>query len=400
MRCLKRQSQTIRWLNGLLGCVVLMIGVGLLVSCEQTKPPVEATVATIAIKAETVPETVAYHRFNLEEIILIVTYSDGTERELSLQTSMFSADDLARLNGPGAHTLTVNYASLETVFDIVLDIPIPELVQVGEAGVTYTVPTGFNSTPRPVEGGFYMAKTETTYALWYAVRIWAEAEGYHFQNLGQEGSRGAIGQAPSHALFHPVTKVSWFDTIVWLNALSEHQGLEPVYRDLAGHILRDSRNSQIAILEQVVRTNHPGYRLPSPYEWDMAARWKNDTTSTYGSELVGERYWTPRNYASGALTSVDDIGATRAVAWFRGASGGDMTRPVGLLGPNHLGLYDMSGNVWEWTDFRNSFGDSQALGASYYEAASSVMVAMPFSTAPTSTWSIIGFRIVRGPDVE
>lgn len=375
-----------------MSCFVFFSLMGLFAGCEKTEPPVE--IQHVVIDETTVPVAVPYHRFNLQDIRLVIIYSDGTRDKVPIEASMMSAADYDRLQTPGLHTVTVNYESFEITLEISLDIPLPEFVQVGEVGETYIVPTGFSSQPNPVEGGYYMAKTQTTYALWYYVRVWALEAGYHFQHPGQEGSKGERGQAPSSAGFHPVTTVSWFDTIVWLNALSEYYGLEPVYRDLEGDVLRDSRHSQNAVLEQAVHTDHGGFRLPTPHEWDMAARWKNDTTSTHGSVLVGERYWTPGNYASGALTSADDMGATRVVAWFRGAPGGDSTRPVGLLGRNHLGLYDMSGNVWEWTNLINSVGWTQARGGSYFEQASSVTVSMPFSTAPDDPWSIIGFRIV------
>ena len=54
----------------------------------------------------------------------------------------------------------------------------PEMVQVGEVGKHYTMPTGLGDTGiEIVTGGYFMASTETTYKLWFSVRIWAEANG-------------------------------------------------------------------------------------------------------------------------------------------------------------------------------------------------------------------------------
>jgi formylglycine-generating enzyme required for sulfatase activity len=283
-------------------------------------------------------------------------------------------------------------------------LPTVEMVQVGETETTYTIPTGIDDNGTDtVKGGYLMATTETTYELWHQVRIWAEANGYHFQNLGIEGNDGTAGAEPTEAKLEPVTTVSWRDVVVWSNAISEMFGYKTVYRTASDEIIRDSRDANGSVIDLAIQTSNNGFRLPTSMEWEMAARWKNDTSSINGSILVGGRYWTPGRYASGASTSYLLSDATRAVAWYSGASGGNFTRPVGQLLPNHLGIYDMSGNVGEWTYTTSGLGKVVRggiffLGDLYLQVGYIIndnpAVGTPY---PDTNGEGGGFRLVRSP---
>jgi sulfatase modifying factor 1 len=203
-------------------------------------------------------------------------------------------------------------------------------------------------SPTPVvtlTKGYWTAETEVTYELWHEVYTWAASNGYTFASSprGREGHDGTIGAAPTPGNTEPVTTINWRDAMVWCNALSEKQGLTPVYYTDSSQstVIRivndtdaiDPANGDIA--NDCVKWAADGYRLPTEAEWEYASRYRD------GSD------WTPGDYASGATADYEDADATGLVAWY-GANSVSSTHPVGQKNANARGVNDMSGNVLEW----------------------------------------------------
>jgi len=130
--------------------------------------------------------------------------------------------------------------------------------------------------------------------------------------ITQEQYQVVMGVNPSKYIGFlnlPVESVSWEDAVTFCNKLSEMRGVQPCYNPVTWEC-DFSKN---------------GFRLPTEAEWEYACRG--------GSELE----W-------GAIPGE---GSLAQIAWFR-ANSYHMASPVRSLAPNHAGLYDMQGNVWEW----------------------------------------------------
>ncbi len=260
-------------------------------------------------------------------------------------------------------TSTVNYTRTAEVIatqTAVAELSYTEMVSVS-GGAFVQEDTSGNSFSHTISA-YKIGKYEVTYELWYEVYQWALLNDYFFQNTGREGNYASVdGSAPGAAKYEPVTLISWRDIIVWCNAYSEMTGLTPVYYTDAvfESVLKDSRDGSYAagintapgsFDNPYINENADGYRLPSEGEWQYAARYIDGSS------------WQPVSYASGAAADYFDNTETAKAAWYDYNSL-MTTHDTGLKAPNALGLYDMSGNVYEFC--RDWYGDYPGASSDY-----------------------------------
>jgi formylglycine-generating enzyme required for sulfatase activity len=181
----------------------------------------------------------------------------------------------------------------------------------------------------------------------------------------------------------PVDLVSWHEAAAYANALSALEGLRACYRCTGS-------GTEVDCWLPVDRSVYDcvGYRLPTEAEWEFAARCGLDN-----------------RYSGAAVLD--------AVGWYR-ANSGLIPQPVASKRVNGCGLYDMSGNVWEWVhdaatvsylDRRATDPEGPASsranvprmrrGGSWYGATEDCRVANRGSDSSWTRFVSLGFRVAR-----
>ena len=234
---------------------------------------------------------------------------------------------------------------------------------------------------------FFMGKYLVTYELWKYVFEHAEAGNYRFANTGNQGGDDytAVSQQPIGNELNPATMISWRDAVVWCNAYSEMNGLEPVYRDSNGNALKDSRVNVEQLVDETKMTGN-GYRLPTREEFYYAARGANPSNTAP---------WT------------DTLPGTNDAWSYSGlVEGNDNTTYVGRMLPNKIwdgskyvdGLCDMMGMLCQYLWWINN---TETIGVGGWNIVEeSLVINIPFSMRGLSPAGAkhCGLRLVRNKE--
>jgi formylglycine-generating enzyme len=233
-------------------------------------------------------------------------------------------------------------------------------------------------------GEFFIGKHPVTWRLWREVRDRAVERGYQFDNQGQ--GRGDD---------HPVTDMDWYDAVKWCNARSELENRRPAYYTDAGRT-EIYKRGRLDLTSESVDWTADGYRLPTEAEWEKAAR----------GRLDGHHYpWESRGRVYEQLISPERANYD--------ASNKGGTTPVEEYEPNAYGLYDMAGNVWQWTwDRYEKYSESGELlvdprgadsgvdrvyrGGSWRNSARDLRCACRSRWHPSNANGCRGFRLAGG----
>ncbi|MDY6933800.1 MAG: SUMF1/EgtB/PvdO family nonheme iron enzyme [Spirochaetota bacterium] len=374
-----------------------------------------------------------------EQLTATVEPADAADKSVSWSSDNESIATVASdgtVTAIAAGIATITVTTTDGGFTAVCEVMVIPKDMVYVPGGTFQM--GYDGVATPVHevtlSNFYMGKYEVTNAQVVEVFNWANAEGKFVEvnentvrntgdsqelldlddddddegchclieyiggtfsvksGLGDDGNGDSVDLSN-----YPCVEISWYGAAAFCNYLSEMEGLTPCY-DLSDWSCNFSNN---------------GYRLPTEAEWEYAARYIDGIS------------WLPGNHASGDETGycypIDGGESTvfGDYAWYYDNSGttphSDLwssrgTHEFSTKAANELGLYDMSGNVYEWCyDWWSSYGSGSDInptgpisgtdrvlrGGDFTDDSNDLCASNRRDNAPFESSSGFGFRFAR-----
>jgi formylglycine-generating enzyme required for sulfatase activity len=240
---------------------------------------------------------------------------------------------------------------------------------------------------------------------------------YQFALFCEAVDKGMASRTPYWGRFgdHPMVSVNWYETLEYANWMNVQQGLTPVYNILKNKDSDPNNQVRLDYLKWNVDWDRTakGYRLPTGAEWELAARAGVGAPRALfaGSDTLDAVGWYWENSGNKPLSGDWDVN--------RIYDNNGRTHPVKQKKDNGIGVYDMSGNVYQWCwDWYNdayynecqkrgteqnpvgakSSADGRVVrGGSWYFNAERCRTANLNNGYPDYRYNFIGFRLVFVP---